>query len=213
DEAALSGGSCAPFPAAWSPVTLSGGSDTTVQSGKCYRYRLRISDRVGNEGTQAGTSATVKVDTSAPPAPALSFSGLSNASVTGHGTAPVTTIACDGTSCAGWHTAAQDVTLAATDGGAGVDHMVYTTDGSDPTAGGGTTYSGPFSVSSSATVRFAAYDKVGNVESVQSQAVDVDATPPSPPSLAFSGFTNASESGGTVFFRPGATGGFTVTPT
>src|SRR5204862_6582548 len=155
--------------------------------GSCYRYRLRISDRVGNEGTQAGTSATVKVDTSARTAPALASSGLSNASVTGQtvyfrggasggftvtptsddaesavasyaypslgsgwsrsgsdyafdasaadpsepndvtaangagltsqatsftvtrdGTAPVTTITCDGGPCAGWHTAATD---------------------------------------------------------------------------------------------------------
>src|SRR5207248_9082149 len=83
DEAPVSDGTCAPFTGSWTPVTLTAGSDDGVQSGKCYRYRLRISDRVANEGVQAGTSATVKVDTSVPSAPDLAFSSLSNASVSG----------------------------------------------------------------------------------------------------------------------------------
>ena len=80
DEAPLDNGdgSCDAFPGSWSTVTLAGGNDTTVQSGKCYRYRYLLSDRVGNQAT-SGASATAKVDTSAPGAPSLSYGSLSNA--------------------------------------------------------------------------------------------------------------------------------------
>ena len=59
DEALLdnSDGNCDAFPSSWSTVTLTGGNDTTVQSGKCYRYRHLISDNVGNQQTSA-VSAT-----------------------------------------------------------------------------------------------------------------------------------------------------------
>jgi Chitobiase/beta-hexosaminidase C-terminal domain len=46
------------------------------------------------------------------------------------------------------------VSLSATDsGGSGLDQTVYTTDGSDP-ASAGITYTGPFTVAQTATVRF-----------------------------------------------------------
>ena len=66
-------GSCDAF-GGWTTVTLSGGVDTTVAHGTCYRYRELLTDRVGNQGTSAA-SATVKVDTTAPAAPSLVFSG------------------------------------------------------------------------------------------------------------------------------------------
>jgi Chitobiase/beta-hexosaminidase C-terminal domain/Bacterial Ig domain/Bacterial Ig-like domain (group 3) len=75
-------GSCDAFPGSWSTVTLSGGNDTTVQTGKCYRYRYKLSDRVGNEATSA-PSGTAKVDTTAPSVPTLSFGSLQTAAVTG----------------------------------------------------------------------------------------------------------------------------------
>ena len=80
DEAPLDNGdgSCDAFPGSWATVTLSGGNDTTVVSGKCYRYRLKISDNVGNQGTPAGTSATAKVDTSARATPTLSYGSFTN---------------------------------------------------------------------------------------------------------------------------------------
>src|SRR5215218_8665816 len=84
DEAPLDNGdgTCDAFPGSWSTVTLTGGNDTTVQSGKCYRYRYTLSDRVGTQAT-SGASATAKVDSSAPAAPSLSYGALSNAAVTG----------------------------------------------------------------------------------------------------------------------------------
>src|SRR5215218_993293 len=80
DEAPLDNGdgTCDAFPGSWSTVTLTGGNDTTVQSGKCYRYRYTLSDRVGTQAT-SGASATAKVDSSAPAAPSLSYGSLSNA--------------------------------------------------------------------------------------------------------------------------------------
>ena len=85
DEAPLDNGdgTCDAFPGSWATVTLSGGNDTTVVSGKCYRYRLKISDNVGNQGTQAGTSATAKVETSPPSDPTLSYGSFTNAAFNG----------------------------------------------------------------------------------------------------------------------------------
>ena len=84
DEAPLDNGdgSCDAFPGSWSSVTLSGGNDTTITSGKCYRYRYLLSDRVGNQAT-SGASATAKVDTSAPAVPTLTFGSLQAAFVAG----------------------------------------------------------------------------------------------------------------------------------
>ena len=62
----------------------------------------------------------------------------------------------------------------------------------------------------STTVKWAAYDRVGNVESVQSKTIQIDTTAPSTPTLAFSALTNAVASGGTIYFRPGTAGGFDV---
>src|SRR5207302_8981106 len=83
DSSSLTAGTCDPFDGSWTTVTLVGGADTTVQTGHCYRYRYSVADRVGNRGTQAGTSATVKVDVDAAPAPGPSFSGFDHASATG----------------------------------------------------------------------------------------------------------------------------------
>src|SRR4051794_8501915 len=86
DAIALSNGSCGVFTGSWSTVTLSGGNDTTVTSGNCYRYRENASDNVGNS-TSSSVSNTAKVDTSAPSTPTLSFSNLSsNAFYDGAGT-------------------------------------------------------------------------------------------------------------------------------
>jgi large repetitive protein len=292
DEIPYSNGSCQlPFSGSWTTITLTGGNDTGVQTGKCYRYRASVSDNVGNVGVSA-PSATVKVDSTAPSAPNLAFSGLTNAyddgvgtiyfrggagggftvvpsaadgqsgisgysypalgngwsnsggdytfapnaddpsepnnvhaingagmpgvdtsfTVTRDSTAPSSSMQCNGGACAtGWQTSGSvSVALNATDGGSGVSGIKYTTDGSDPTVGG-TTYAGPFDVSTTMTVKWAAYDNVGNVEAVQSETFEIDTTPPPAPGLSYSALTNAVVAAGTVYVRPGTAGGFTVT--
>ena len=92
-------------------------------------------------------------------------------------TPPVSTIACDGASCAGWHSSPVTVSLSAIDSGAGVAFIRYTTDGSDPSAAS-PQYSGPFTVNTTTTVKYAAWDKVGNAEATKSQAVQIDTAVP-----------------------------------
>ena len=69
----FSAGSCAGFSGGWSPVT----SPDTVASGLCAQYRYRVSDRVGNEALYTSTDV-VRVDTSAPGAPAVTLSESSS---------------------------------------------------------------------------------------------------------------------------------------
>ncbi|MGH3045764.1 MAG: OmpL47-type beta-barrel domain-containing protein [Gaiellaceae bacterium] len=70
--APLAGGACDPFAGPWSPVT----SPDTVASGLCAQYRHRVSDRVGNEAVYASGNV-VKVDLTAPAAPALTLTEAS----------------------------------------------------------------------------------------------------------------------------------------
>src|SRR5262249_48907510 len=100
-------------------------------------------------------------------------------------TPPTTTISCNGTSCSGgYYNAPAPVAaaLAATDnaGGSGVSAIRYTTDGSTPTqsGAGGTTYTAPFTVSSSATVKYRAFDVANNAEATKSQALQIDTVAP-----------------------------------
>jgi hypothetical protein len=97
-------------------------------------------------------------------------------------TAPVTTISCNGTACStGWYrTTPVTVTLAATDtGGSGVRATAYTTDGSDPkTSPTVKVYTGPFTVSQTATVRYYSSDVAANVETSKSQQIRIDAAAP-----------------------------------
>jgi peptidoglycan/xylan/chitin deacetylase (PgdA/CDA1 family) len=95
-------------------------------------------------------------------------------------TPPTTTIACNGASCGtGWFPkGAVTLTLSASDaGGSGVDKIFYTTNGSTPTTSS-TVYTVPFKTSTSVTVRFRALDRAGNLETVRSQQVGIDATVP-----------------------------------
>jgi peptidoglycan/xylan/chitin deacetylase (PgdA/CDA1 family) len=92
--------------------------------------------------------------------------------------APATAIACDGASCTGWRASPATVSLSATDaGGAGVAFIRYTLDGSVPTAAS-PIYTAPFTVSGTNTVRYRAWDKVGNAEATKSQTIQIDTTAP-----------------------------------
>jgi hypothetical protein len=98
-----------------------------------------------------------------------------NASTSAADTAPpVTSIVCDGGSCAGSFTGTVTVSLSATDP-SGVQATYYTTDGSDPTSGTSTrtVYTGPFPVAKTTTIRYASVDTVGNTESPHSQTITI----------------------------------------
>src|SRR5207244_4290015 len=96
--------------------------------------------------------------------------------------APTTTILCSAAACLNgtYYTSAPvSVTLSANDGaGSGVQKIRYTTDGTDPTPVNGSDYSGAISINSTATVKFRAYDNLGNEEPVGSQDILLDGTPP-----------------------------------
>jgi chitobiase/beta-hexosaminidase-like protein len=81
-SATLSNGACGSF-GSFSAVTLSGGADTTVTSGNCYRYQYKAADNVGNVSTASTPTTDAKVDSSPPTAPSLLFSGLTNAAAAG----------------------------------------------------------------------------------------------------------------------------------
>ncbi|MDX6544061.1 MAG: hypothetical protein QOK32_1664, partial [Gaiellaceae bacterium] len=80
DTVNLAGDVCPAFGGAWSAVTLTAGADTTVVNGKCYRYRYKVSDHVGNQTVgYSPISGTAKVDLTKPTDPTFTFGGLSNA--------------------------------------------------------------------------------------------------------------------------------------
>ena len=65
--------------------------------------------------------------------------------------------------------------LSASDAGSGVSVIRYTTNGSDPTTSSAS-YTGPFSVSQTTTVKYRAWDNAGNVEATNSQLISFDST-------------------------------------
>jgi peptidoglycan/xylan/chitin deacetylase (PgdA/CDA1 family) len=96
-------------------------------------------------------------------------------------TPPTSSITCNDGSCSRSFNSAVSVKLSATDnsGGSGVQEIVYTTDGSDPSQTNGTVYGGSFSVSSTTTVKYRAFDNAGNAEATNSQAIQIDTVAPS----------------------------------
>jgi Chitobiase/beta-hexosaminidase C-terminal domain len=94
---------------------------------------------------------------------------------------PTTTISCNGGPCGdAAYSSAVTVALSATDaGGSGVAKTVYTTDGSPPLSysSSAKTYTGPFTVSSTTTVRYSSTDAAGNVEPGKSQLIQISKVP------------------------------------
>ncbi|WP_409451160.1 chitobiase/beta-hexosaminidase C-terminal domain-containing protein [Jatrophihabitans sp.] len=104
--------------------------------------------------------------------------------VTGADTsAPTSSVGCNGTACSSApYPGVVSVSLSATDVGAGVASIRYTTDGSDPTPAS-QAYTGPFNVngaSSSTTVKYRGYDYAGNAEATKSQTVQAPADTAAP---------------------------------
>jgi N-acetyl-beta-hexosaminidase len=94
-------------------------------------------------------------------------------------TAPTSSIACEAGVCSsGWYGAPVSVSLASTDTESGVAAIRYTTDGSDPTVAS-PAYTAPFTVSVTVTVKYKAWDNLGNVEATNSQLIQIDRTAPS----------------------------------
>ena len=93
--------------------------------------------------------------------------------------APVTSMLCNGNPClATGYSVPPSVSFSSADiNGLGVASTHYTTDGTDPSLSS-PTYSQPFAVNSTTTVKFRSWDNAGNVEATQSQAVLVDQTAP-----------------------------------
>ncbi|MDQ5822066.1 MAG: hypothetical protein M3540_11555, partial [Actinomycetota bacterium] len=84
DTVNLAGDSCPAFTDAWAAVTLTAGADTTVANAKCYRYRYKVSDRVGNQTAgYSPISGTAKVDLTQPADPTFAFSALTSADSNG----------------------------------------------------------------------------------------------------------------------------------
>jgi peptidoglycan/xylan/chitin deacetylase (PgdA/CDA1 family) len=96
-------------------------------------------------------------------------------------TAPTTTMSCDGAACStGWYRSSVSVSLSGSPGpnGSPVDKTYYTTDGSTPTTSS-TVYTGPFTLSATATVEFFSTDVSGSAEPVKSRTVTIDGAAPS----------------------------------
>ena len=86
-SATLSNNSCGAF-GSYSdigPPGVTSPYNDTVANGSCYQYEYVVSDNAGNPATVTSAS-TVKVDTTAPTAPSLSFSALTSAYWSGTGT-------------------------------------------------------------------------------------------------------------------------------
>ena len=91
---------------------------------------------------------------------------------------PETTIACDNAACSpDFVKGPVSVSLTAADGGSGLGATRYTLDGSDPDTSS-TTYSGPFTLTDTTTVKFRTWDGSGAGETTKSQTVKVDAVGP-----------------------------------
>ena len=161
----------APYQVSWDTSTVPDGTVTAV---------AKALDLSGNLGTSAPITLTINnnsLDT----------------------TPPVSSITCNNSTCStGWYNTAVTVALSEKDDGSGVQQIVYTTDGTDPTATNGTVYAGPFTLSSSTTVKYRAWDNAGNVEQVNTASLSIDTVPPT---AAVGAPADGSSLTGTVYIK------------
>ena len=119
-----------------------------------HRIKVMAYDNIGNSSTTSQVNFNVK-------------DGL-----------PETSVACDGAVCStDFVKGPVSVSLTAADGGGGLGATRYTLDGSDPTTTS-TTYSAPFTLTDTATVKFRTWDSTGAAETVKTQAIKIDAVAP-----------------------------------
>ena len=160
--------------------------DTTAVAPGSHVLTTVATDTSGNTTTSAPVTVTTGTDS----------------------TAPVTTLKCNSkATCAATYNAPVTITLTATDNVA-VAHTYYTTDGSDPTATNGNEYTGTFTVSSSALVKYRSVDASGNLETVKSQQITIDSGKPTAVITAPADGTNVT---GTVAITATATDDVAVT--
>lgn len=154
----------------------------------CYRYQYTVTDSLGNSTTY--TSGEIRVDSTAPGAPALSFSALTNASWTSGSTVYYRAAASTGSFT---------VTGASTDAASGVASYTYPALGtnwtSTPGALGVMTYSWSGAPAAPGTVNVTTTSNSGAVSAISPLTLMVDNTAPS---------------AGTVSYVDGSTGGTTV---
>ena len=191
-----SGPASASYPAASQPGWAHGAETVSTPAGGPY-----VSSAIS---FSAGSTGNFTYDVTASDAWTPPNSSVTTLNVTEDSTAPAASILCDGAACsAGWYTAAPvSVTLAAPDAGAGLDQIRYTTDGTDPTVLTGVVYAGAFTVATegATTVKYRAFDRIGNDTGVLTKTVRIDtvapdtaidstpaaATPDTTPTFAFS---------------------------
>src|SRR5581483_1966701 len=187
----------------WTTIGTAAGSpyqvsfDTTGVADGLYDLRTVATDNAGNQ-----TTSTV-----------VTSRRVDNTNPTGSLTAPASAANLSGSVA---------VTSNSADGDSGVASALFQRSpagaGRWPTIGLDTT--SPYSVSWDTTavsngsydLRVTTTDNAGNTFA-STLTVTVDNQVPGKPSLSFGSFTNASQSGSTIFFRSGTAGGFTVTGT
>jgi hypothetical protein len=175
---------------------------------------------VGSDGTAAITSLTIPSTTEgahtvyaigdAAPSPSMATVAI----VTDTIAPAVSALVTPAPNGAGWSSSAPvQVALSADDGsGSGIDHIRYTTDGTDPLSSGtAQTYASALSLNSDTTVRSYATDLAGNASVVHTQLVKIDATAPAN-ALSLSDVSGGAYlTGTTVYYRGSGAGSFTLT--
>ena len=169
-----SGPASAAYPAVTQPGWTHGAETVSTPSGGPY-----VS---GTYSFSAGTSGDFTHDVTAADAWTPPNTSVTTLNVTEDSTAPAASILCNAAACsAGWYVASPvSVTLAAPDAGAGLDQIRYTTDGTDPTILTGNVYSSAFDIAAEGltTVKYRAFDRIGNDTGVQTQVVRIDTIAP-----------------------------------
>jgi hypothetical protein len=195
-SAPLEGDVCGTFGS--SATTIEGSPTQTVASG-CYRYTLTGTDKAGNA---ASISSTVKVDTTAPSTPTLSFGALSAAT---YYKAATNTLYFNPTQSGGFTVVASSTD--ATSGIAGYTFSSLTSNGfAETQTGGQNVYA--FGVSATApqsSPKVTATNGVGGVANATYNLV-ADSTPPTGGALTVNAL--AASAAGTSSFNK--TGSFTI---